>query len=175
MKNNLSMDFSVFQENLTIVIKREFSANLDMVWMAWTEVEYIEQWWAPKPWSIKTKSWNFVPGGNWIYAMVGPHGEEHWSFANFNSISPKTNYQFGDSFCDKNGAVNSKLPNSQWNIDFISLGELTSVDIAIVYNSVTDLEEIIKMGFREGISMAMNNLDDKLLELDALKEKGFMI
>lgn len=36
MNSNLLFDFNVNKENNTIHIKREFNANLELVWQAWT-------------------------------------------------------------------------------------------------------------------------------------------
>ncbi|WP_312302176.1 hypothetical protein [Chryseobacterium sp.] len=52
MKSNLLFDFSVNKENNTIVVKREFNANLELVWQAWTTAELLDQWWAPKPYHV---------------------------------------------------------------------------------------------------------------------------
>lgn len=53
MKNDLLFDFTVSKENKTIHIKREFNANLELVWQAWTTAELLDQWWAPKPYQNK--------------------------------------------------------------------------------------------------------------------------
>lgn len=39
MKSDL-FDFSINKENNTIVIKREFDANLEQVWQAWTKQNF---------------------------------------------------------------------------------------------------------------------------------------
>ena len=56
MKSSLLFNFSVDKENKTINIQREFNANLELVWKAWTEPELLNQWWAPKPYHIETKT-----------------------------------------------------------------------------------------------------------------------
>jgi uncharacterized protein YndB with AHSA1/START domain len=62
MNTNLLFDFIVNKENNTIIIKREFDANLELVWQAWTTAELLDQWWGPKPWRAettrKTKFWS---------------------------------------------------------------------------------------------------------------------
>lgn len=46
--------------NKQIIITRLFDATPDVVWSAWTEPEYLNQWWAPEPWHAETKKWIFV-------------------------------------------------------------------------------------------------------------------
>lgn len=68
MKNEIITD----KEKATFQAKREFNANVSLVWRAFTEPELLDQWWAPKPWKCETKSMNFKPNGKWKYEMVGP-------------------------------------------------------------------------------------------------------
>lgn len=160
MKTNLLMDFSVDKENSTVNVKREFAAPHAHVWAAWTEKELLDQWWAPKPWKSKTKSMDFKVGGQRLYAMVGPEGEEHWALADYTSITPKTNFKFLDAFCDSDGNMNMDFPRSDWNLDFAEQKGSTIVNIAIKHNSLSDLEKIIEMGFKEGFTIAMEGLDE---------------
>jgi len=157
---NLQFEFTVDKPNKTVNVKREFAADKNAVWSAWTEKEILDKWWAPKPWKADTKSMDFREGGQWLYAMRGPEGEEHWSFSDYTSISPKDNFQFSDGFCNSEGNVNDEMPKSEWNIDFKDLGNSTLVDIKIKYGSLKDLEAFIQMGFKEGFAMAMENLDE---------------
>lgn len=162
MKTNLLMDFTVDRENSTVNVKREFAAGKDKVWAAWTEKELLDQWWAPKPWKSKTKSMDFREGGRRLYAMLGPEGEEHWALADYTSISPKTNFQHLDAFCDSEGNINEEFPRSDWNVDFAEENGTTTVYVKIKHENLSDLEMIIEMGFKEGFTMALENLDTLL-------------
>lgn len=158
--NNRTFDFTVDKETNTVYVKKEFAAKLDLVWDAYTKPELLDQWWAPKPWLSKTKSMEFKEGGRRLYAMCGPEGEEHWALADYTSISPKTNFKFMDAFCDAIGNLNNKMPRSDWDVDFVDKGSSTLVNIAIKHKTFADLETIIAMGFKEGFTMALNNLDE---------------
>jgi uncharacterized protein YndB with AHSA1/START domain len=163
MNSNLTMEFSINKENNTINIKREFAARLTFVWDAYTKSEILDLWWAPKPWETKTKSMDFREGGRWLYAMCGPEGEEHWSFANYIEIQNKRSFTATDGFADVDGTVNKELPESKWKVNFNDLAKNKClVIIEISFGSLEQLEAIIKMGFKEGITMAMEGLDDYL-------------
>src|SRR5690606_40261776 len=73
-----------------IFIKREFNAELEKVWQAWTTAELLDEWWAPKPWKARTKSLDFREGGKWFYAMVGPDGSESWVRMDIITVSPRS-------------------------------------------------------------------------------------
>lgn len=42
MKNNLMYDFSVDKKNNTITVKREFAAEISIVWDAYTKSEILD-------------------------------------------------------------------------------------------------------------------------------------
>ena len=58
MSNDLLLDFSVNKESKTVYMTREFNADLELVWEAWTTAEILDQWWGPKPMVAKTKFMN---------------------------------------------------------------------------------------------------------------------
>ena len=163
MKTNLMFDFSVDKENKKVKVQREFSAPVTSVWAAWTQPELLDQWWAPKPWKTETKSMDFREGGTWFYSMVGPEGERNFSRADYRSIFPEENFASRDTFCDQDGNIISDFPGSDWKVTFSGAGDITTVNVEILHDSPEDLEKILEMGFREGFSMALENLD-RLLE-----------
>ncbi|MDP2385743.1 MAG: SRPBCC domain-containing protein [Bacteroidota bacterium] len=165
MKANLMFDFSVNKENKTITVKREFAAEVALVWDAYTKSEILDQWWAPKPWKTKTKVMDFREGGHWIYAMVGSQGEEHWAIANYISIQVQKRFTGLDAFADADGNVNKAMPQSKWEVTFTDKGQLTLVEFKISYDDLAQLEATIEMGFKEGLSMAMEGLDELLPSL----------
>lgn len=162
MKNNLLFDFTVDKSTNTVFVNREFAAELALVWQAFTTKEILDQWWAPKPWLSRTKRMNFAVGGRRFYAMVSPEGEEHWSIQDFTSISPTTNFKFFDAFSDKDENINSEFPSSEWDLSFSEQNGATTVKIIIKHKSLADLEQIIQMGFKEGFTMTLNELDNIL-------------
>jgi uncharacterized protein YndB with AHSA1/START domain len=157
---NLAFDFTVDKTNKTVNVKREFAAGKNAVWSAWTEKEILDNWWAPKPWKADTKSMDFTEGGKWIYAMRGPEGEEHWSLAEYISIQPKDYFKAMDAFCDSDGNINKDFPQTKWKVDFEEKNEHTLVSIQLNFETIEDLEKLTEMGFKEGFTMAMENLDE---------------
>lgn len=159
MNSNLKFDFTINKENNTVNVKREFAANLELVWEAWTIPEILDQWWAPKPYRTKTKSMDFIEGGMWLYAMISPEDEKHWCKNDFHKIEPQKSFTGLDAFCDENGIVNTDMPRTLWTNTFIENGATTMVNIVAKYENLADLEKIIALGFKEGFTMALENLD----------------
>lgn len=166
MKQNLLFDFSVNKENKTIHVRREFDANLELVWNTWTTAELLDQWWGPKPWKAETKSMDFREGGFWLYAMVGPEGEKHWSKATYISIVKEKSFIAKDGFCDENGVMNTEFPQNKWENNFSAKdNNRVQVDILLTFDSLADLEKIIEMGFKKGFTIGLKQLDELLLTL----------
>jgi uncharacterized protein YndB with AHSA1/START domain len=154
------MDFNVDKENKKITIQREFAAPLTTVWRAWTDSKILDQWWAPKPWKAKTKSSDFKVDGRWLYAMIGPDGTEQFSIADYKAITPQKSFTVKDGFSDANGNINTSMPQSTWKVDFKEENGSTIVTVQITNEKKEDLDQLLKMGFKEGMTAAMENLDD---------------
>jgi len=159
------MEFVIDKENRKVRVTREFAASLKKVWAAWTQSDLLDQWWAPKPWKAKTKTMDFRAGGHWLYAMVGPEGEEHSCKVEYRSVSDQKSFKVENGFCDANGNFTYEVPPSIWVCEFSENSNKTFVNIEIEYGSVADLEKYIEMGFKEGFTMGMNNLDELLAKI----------
>jgi uncharacterized protein YndB with AHSA1/START domain len=146
----------------SIVVSREFDAPVEQVWRAYTKRELLDKWWGPSPWRAETKTINFTPGGYWLYAMVGPENEKHWGRMNYFNIEQYESFEFEDAFCDENGRVNNDLPVSRGEITFSKSGNGTRVDFKMIYPSESDLEKIIEMGFEEGMTIGLDQLESLL-------------
>ncbi|MBK6931077.1 MAG: SRPBCC domain-containing protein [Saprospirales bacterium] len=163
MKKNLLFDFTVDKTAKTVLITREFDADLSLVWDAFTKAEFLDQWVAPRPWTSKTKYMDFKVGGRRFYAMVSPEGQERWSIQKYTSITPKTNFKMFNAFADKD--ENPELPGSDWDYTFSEQEGMTIVRITIYNESLARMEKMIEMGFTEGFKMSMSNLENLLTTL----------
>lgn len=163
MNNSLLFDFTVDKTSKTVLISREFDAELSLVWDAFTKQELLDQWVAPKPWSAKTKYMNFEVGGRRFYAMVSPEGQEHWAIQEYTSITPITNFKMHNAFADKE--ENPQLPGSDWDYHFSEQNGITTVRITIFNDSLARMEKMIEMGFVEGFKMSIKNLEELLATL----------
>src|SRR5688572_1512847 len=161
MKITFLFDFTVYKATKTVFINREFDAPLSLVWDAYTKQEILDQWWAPKPWSSKTKFMNFEVGVRRFYAMVSPEGQERWAIQKYISISPKTNFKMFNAFADKDETP--QLPGSDWDYTFSEKNGITTVRITIYNESLERMEKMIEMGFTEGFKMSLKNLEDLLI------------
>ncbi len=167
--NNLLFDFTVDKSKKTVFVNREFAADLSLVWDAFTKQEILDQWWAPKPFASKTKAMDFKVGGRRFYAMVSPEGQEHYAIQKYTSITPKSNFKYLNAFADKD--ENPFLPGSDWDLNFREHNgpdgfRGTKVSITIYNDSLERMEKMIEMGFKEGFTATLNDLENLLPTLN---------
>jgi uncharacterized protein YndB with AHSA1/START domain len=161
------MEFIVDKQTKTVSITKEFAAELPLVWDAYTKPELLDQWWAPKPFTSRTAVMDFTVGGRRFYAMVSPDGDERWVVQKYTSITPKTNFKLFNAFADKD--ENLDLPGSDWDLNFSEQDGKTKVSISIYNESLERLERMIEMGFKEGVTAQLQNLEELLAMLSRTK------
>ncbi len=164
MTNNLLFEFTVDKAAKTVYVTREFDADQSLVWDAFTKAEILDQWNAPAPFTARTKYMNFQVGGKRFYAMVSPEGQERWIIQEYTSITPKTNFKLFNAFADDNETP--QLPGSDWNYTFSEQNGITKVSISIYNESLERLEKMIELGFKEGYTVSLNQLENILSTLN---------
>jgi uncharacterized protein YndB with AHSA1/START domain len=142
----------------SVTVTREFAAPVALVWRAYTESQLLDQWWGPAPWRAETTRLNFVVGGHWLYAMVGPANERHWGRMNYLAIEPQRSITIEDVFCDAEGKVDTNLPATRGQMIFTPTPAGTRVEFAMTYATEADIRKIVEMGFEQGITACLEQL-----------------
>jgi PhnB protein len=155
-------DFAIRKENNTIHVTRSFHAPLDTVWAAWTEADKLCKWWAPAPYVCIISGLDLRAGGRWSYCMQGPEGDRHYCFFDYDRVEPKTFFSGYDGFCDEQGRTLEMIPPTRWENAFTEHAGTTTVRIVLTYQSAEALQQILEMGFKEGFSMGLDQLDELL-------------
>ena len=166
MKADLQFDFIKDKEQATLTVRREFAAGRQLVWDCYTKSELLNQWFAPKPLTTKTKHMDFSEGGYWHYAMVSPDGQEYWGRTEYQTIRPIDYYTALDGFSDETGAINPALPKAHWHVTFTDSSGHTIVQTVVIYASADDLQKVIDMGMEAGLTSTLERLHELLLVLN---------
>jgi len=149
-------------DNNRVTIRRTYDASLEKVWDAWTTQRELEKWFAPEPYRIETKEFDFSPGGKWLFAMVAPKGDKQWGAWNFTKVDAPTSFEATDSFTDENGV---KTPDSfevNWHVQFSKAGQGTKVEAILRGITPDALEKMFETGFEDGMRAILDNLDEVL-------------
>lgn len=167
MTTDLRFEFLANKAEHTLTIIREFDAGRQLVWDCYTKSELLDQWFAPKPLTTKTKHMDFRVGGYWHFAMVTPDGQEYWNRQDYQSIDPIDGYTALDGFSDEAGQVNPDMPRSTMNVSFADSSGRTIVTTVVVYASSDDLQKSIDMGLEGGLTSTLERLDELLASIAA--------
>jgi uncharacterized protein YndB with AHSA1/START domain len=160
MTTHRAFTFTADTTTGTLTIEREFAAKRQLVWDCHTKRELLDQWFAPKPLMTKTKSMDFRAGGHWHYVMMDGKGAEYWGRLDYQTIRPIDSYTALDGFTDETGVINTDLPRANWNVTFADRNASTLVKNIVTYASATDLEKVMQMGMREGMTSTLERLDE---------------
>ena len=159
---NPTIEFKKLPENRRIVVRHAHEQPIDALWDAFTKSEMLEKWWAPKPYTTVVLHNDFEEGKTLHYYMLSPEGEKHYCQAEYFEIDPLKSYKVLDAFCDDKGVINEDFPRMTWHNTFTTEDNLTVVTNTIAFERIEDMEEILKMGFEEGYTTALNQLYDVL-------------
>ncbi len=137
-----------------ILIIREFEISVDLVFKAFTIPELLEEWMGTKVKKFDLKN--------------------HGSFEFETKISKDQNQIFHGTFHeviqDKKiirtfEMKNTHLPVQLETMSFEKLGKnLCKLDTKIIFQSLKDRDELLKLPFEFGINMAYNKLEQIMLE-----------
>lgn len=133
-----------------LTITREFDLPLELLFKAYEEPAIVEQWMGTKVLKLENKK-----HGSYQFETTDPMGNKH----GFNGVihefvpSQKITRTFE--------MENTHLPIQLEFLEFEKLTDNTSkLIIHIVYRSVADRDEMLKLPFAQGINWAHNRLQD---------------
>ncbi len=90
-------------ETERMVVTRIFDAPRELVWKAWTDPEYVMQWWGPKGFTTPFCKMDFRVGGKFLCCMRTPDGQEFWNAGEYYEIVPHEKIVSSMYFSDPEG------------------------------------------------------------------------
>jgi len=138
-----------------IVITREFDLPVDLLFKAYEDPAIVEQWMGTKVLKLENKN-----HGSWQFETTDPMGNKHGFNGVIHEFIP--NQKFIRTF----EMDNVSFPPQLEFFDFESISENTSkLTMHIVFRSVADRDQLLKMPFAQGINMAHNRLQEIIIKL----------
>jgi uncharacterized protein YndB with AHSA1/START domain len=89
-----------------LVITRVFDAPVELVWKAWTDPEYVMQWWGPNYFTSPSAKIDFREGGTSLVCMRAPKefgGQDMYSTWTYTRIVPMERIEYIHNLADKDG------------------------------------------------------------------------
>jgi uncharacterized protein YndB with AHSA1/START domain len=147
-----------------MVTTRIFDAELELVWKAWTDPEYLMKWWGPNGFTSPSAMVDFREGGTSLVCMRAPisfGGQDMYTTWAYKKIVPLERIEFIENLADKNGntldPATLGLPpdfpiDTLTVITFKDLGNEKTELTVIKYHSMEGkMFEMAKMGFEQSL------------------------
>jgi uncharacterized protein YndB with AHSA1/START domain len=138
-----------------LVITREFDLPLELLFKAYVEAEFVEQWMGTKVLKLESKK-----HGSYQFETTDPKGNIH----GFNGV-------IHELIPDQRIIRTFEMQNTPFGVqlevyEFEKLTDDTSkLRMHVIYESVAQRNEVLKLPFKQGINMAHNRIQDILSKL----------
>ncbi|SFX23008.1 SRPBCC family protein [Cytophaga hutchinsonii] len=133
-----------------LLISREFDLPVELLFKAYTEPEFVEQWMGTTVLKLENKK-----HGSYQFETTDPKGNKHGFNGTIHEFVP-----------DKKITRTFEMDNTPFPIQleflvFEKTTETTSkLNMHVIYKSVTDRDNILKLPFAQGINMAHNRIQE---------------
>lgn len=150
-------------DNLRLVIKAEFAAPVERVWSLYADPRQLEQVWGPPTHPATFVDHELTVGARSTYYMTSPEGEKFAGWWLLTAVNEPSSFSFDDGFAHDDFTPNADLPVSHSVYQFEGINGGTRATFATVYDSAEDLRKILDMGMEEGARLAINQIDEFLV------------
>ena len=120
------MTKNTVNEKERMVVTRVFDAPRALVWKAWTDPQYVMQWWGPKGFTAPFCKIDFRVGGKFLCCMKSPDGQEGWNGGEYHEIVPLEKIVYSMYFADSQG---NKVDPAQLGIEHEAIEDARDVVI----------------------------------------------
>ena len=135
-----------------LTITREFDLPLELLFKAYMEPEIVEQWMGTKVLKLENKK-----HGSYEFETTDPRGNKHRFNGVIHEFSP--NRKIIRTFEMENTPFGVQL-------EFLEFEELTDdkskINMHVVYESVEQRDQVLKLPFLQGINMAHDRIQNIL-------------
>jgi uncharacterized protein YndB with AHSA1/START domain len=146
-----------------IVITREFDLPLELLFKAYVEPEIVEQWMGTKVLKLENKK-----HGSWQFETSDAQG----------NVVFRANGVIHQFVPDRKITRTFEMENTTFpvQLEFFEFEKLTDdtskLNMHIVFRSVADRDQLLKMPFAQGINMAHNRLQEIVNSSERLSRAG---
>jgi len=138
-----------------LLITREFDLPLELLFKAYEDADIVEQWMGTKVIKLENRK-----HGSYQFETTDPKGNKHGFNGTIHDFVP--NQKITRTF----EMENTPFPIQLEFLEFEKLTDDTSqLKMQIVYKSVADRDQMLKLPFAQGINMAHNRIQEMLIKL----------
>ncbi len=139
-----------------LILSRLIQAPKASIWRAWTEAEYLKQWWAPKPVVVTECEVDLTPGGLFRTVMKMPDETEHPGDGCFLEVKKEELLVFTDAL--REGWRPNPEAFMTVMISLEGVGGATRYTAHVLHKDKKDRQKHEEMGFFEGWGACLDQL-----------------
>ena len=138
----------------TLTITSEFGEPPDRVWRMWSDPRRLERWWGPPGYPATFVDHDFRPGGRVSFFVTGPDGARRFARWEVRAVEPPEQLEFD--------LIDPDVPVFTIRVRMTAIDAGTRMVIEATFPSGEAMDELLLMGFAEGLSAAIGQLEDQL-------------
>jgi uncharacterized protein YndB with AHSA1/START domain len=142
-------------EARTMTITAEFDASVDRVWQLWADPRQLERWWGQPTAPATVVEHDLRPGGNVSYFVTGPEGDRSPGWWRILAVDAPRRLQFDL------GDPDIPTVTVSVSVDARTKGG-TRMTIETTFPSEEAMDQLLSIGFEEGMSTAVGQIEDVL-------------
>ncbi|HXB66523.1 MAG TPA: SRPBCC domain-containing protein [Solirubrobacteraceae bacterium] len=146
-------------ENLTLTVVAEFDASRERVWEVWEDGRKLERWWGPPTFPATFTRHEFVVGGQSRYHMTGPQGQTPRGWWRIDAIDRPTRIEFANGLAGDDGEPAPGVEPLPSHVTFEATDTGTRMTVVTNFLDVAQMERMIEMGMKEGMTLAVGQID----------------
>lgn len=150
----------------TMTLTAELSATPERVWQLWADPRQLERWWGPPTYPATFVDHDLSPGGRMRYFMTGPEGDRSAGWWRVLSVDAPHALEVEDGFADEEGRPDPDMPTAHLAVAIADAGDgRTRMTLTATFESVEVLERMAAMGWEEGVTLSVGQIDALLREV----------
>jgi len=159
MEDQAKGNLTINKEKREIVSSRVFDAPRELVFKVYTDPTLVPQWWGPRYLTTTVDKMDVRPGGVWRVVQRDPNGNEFGFNGVYREVVSPERLVYTFEFEGMPGHEMLEIITFE---DYQGKTKLTSLD---VFQTVEDLEGMLKSGMEEGANETNDRLSELLREL----------
>ena len=144
---------------LTLTVIGDYPVPVERLWAAYADPRHLERFWGPETWPATFTRHDMTVGGRSEYHMTGPDGSTSRGWWRFLAVEPERRFEVEDGFSDAEGRPNEQMPSMRMVFTFEPTPTGSRLTSVTHFTSLESMEQLVKMGMREGLTSALGQLD----------------
>lgn len=146
---------------LTMTITAEFDADAERLWELWSDPRQLERWWCPPTHSSTFVEHELTVGARTTYFMTGPDGERRDGWWRIEEVERPHRLRIKDDAVDDKGKPDDGGPTAM-TVTITEADGTATMSIQTHFADRDSLEQTIELGFEQGLTETLNQIDPLL-------------